>query len=530
MEIVTAAEIQAMDRATIHEFGLPGRVLMENAARGAVRGWIQFFGDPAHRRIGVLAGRGNNGGDGFVMARYLAQKGAEVTVFLLAAADQIAGDAAANLALLAPLGVPVIPVGDATAFNAQHDLLQRQDVWIDAIFGTGLNAEVRGVYGHAIDFLNTGSAPVFAVDIPSGLSADTGQVLGRAIRAAATATFGFAKVGHLLYPGAALTGRLFVVDIGIPPRIARRIGAAQQMVSAAEAADCLIQPPADAHKGTCGHVLAVAGATGKTGAAMMTATAAMRAGAGLVTLGLPASLCPVAASRLLEVMTAPLAESQPGVLGASALTAIEKLYPGKTCLAIGPGIGTAEATARLVRSVLRACPVPMVIDADGLNILSEAPQILDEVQAPVVLTPHPGEMARLMASTTAAIQADRPTAARTLAARHGVCVVLKGARTVIAAPEGKVWINPGGNAGMASGGMGDVLTGIIAGLLAQGHAPEVAARLGVFVHGAAADRLALRRGPRGYLAGEVMETLPEVFADLVNAPDRFEAPYVEVGI
>jgi ADP-dependent NAD(P)H-hydrate dehydratase / NAD(P)H-hydrate epimerase len=530
MDIVTASEIQAMDRATILEFGIPGRVLMENAGRGAVRSFIDVFGDLSGRRIGVAAGRGNNGGDGFVMARYLAQRGLDVTVFLLADRQMVGGDAAANLALLDPLGVPVVEVPGAEAFEAKQGLFQHQHVWIDAIFGTGLNAEVRGFYGQVIDFINASRRPVFAVDIPSGLSADSGQILGRAVRADATATFAYAKVGHLIYPGAAFTGRLFVVDIGIPPRIARRIGAAQHLLTAAEVRETLAPRPADAHKGTCGHLLVIAGGTGKTGAAVMTATAAMRAGTGLVTLGLPASLAPSVGSRLLEVMSAPLAESQPGVLGAAALTAVAHLYSGKACLAIGPGLGTAEATARLVRAVVRGCPAPMVIDADALNILAETPQVLDEVRSPLILTPHPGEMARLLGSTTAAVQADRLTAARTLAIRYGICVVLKGARTVVAAPEGTVWINPGGNSGMASGGMGDVLTGIIAGLAAQGHGPEAAARLGVFLHAAAADRLAQRRGPRGFLAGEVMELLPAVFADLADGRDSFPLPLVEVGI
>jgi len=482
------------------------------------------------RRIGVAAGRGNNGGDGFVMARYLAQRRLDVTVFLLADRKLVSGDAAANLALLEPLGVPVVEVPDAEAFEARQGLFQQQHVWIDAIFGTGLNAEVRGFYGQVIDFINASGRPVFAVDIPSGLSADTGQVLGRAVRAEATATFAFAKVGHLLYPGAVLTGRLFVVDIGIPPRIARRVGPAQHLLTAADVRGSLAPRPADAHKGTCGHLLVIAGGTGKTGAAVMSATAAMRAGAGLVTLGVPASLAPAVESRLLEVMTAPLAESQPGTLGAAALTAVEHLYPGKDCLAIGPGIGTAEATARLVRAVVRGCPAPVVIDADALNVLAETPQVFDEVRSPLILTPHPGEMARLLGSTTAAVQADRPAAARTLAVRYGLCVVLKGARTVVAAPEGTVWINPGGNPGMASGGMGDVLTGIIAGLAAQGYKPETAARLGVFLHAEAADRLARQRGPRGFLAGDVMDGLPEVFADLLSGGGGFALPLEEVGV
>ena len=272
----------------------------------------------------------------------------------------------------------------------------------------------------------------------------------------------------------------------------------------------------------------MAGAAGKIGAAVMTAAAAMRAGAGLVTLAMPATLVTVAAGQLMEVMTAPLAEAEPGVLDISALPALEHLYAGKRCLALGPGIGTAEGTARLVEEIVRGCPLPMVIDADGLNILARSPEILAQAQAPVILTPHPGEMARLLAVTTDVVQADRVTAARTLAARHDAWVVLKGAGTITAAPDGRVWINSSGNPGMASGGMGDVLTGLIAGLEVQQMGPDTAARLGVFLHGAAADRLAARRGPQGYLAGEVMQAVPEILRDLVAAPESFPAPVEEI--
>ena len=256
----------------------------------------------------------------------------------------------------------------------------------------------------------------------------------------------------------------------------------------------------------------------------MTATAAMRSGAGLVTLAVPAAVLPVAAGMVPEVMTAPLADSESGALDMAALPAVESLYAGKRCLALGPGIGTAEGTARLVRAIVQGCPLPMVIDADALNILASTPEVWSKARGPRILTPHPGEMARLMSASVAAIQSDRLGTARALAQRHGVWVVLKGAGTVIAAPDGQVWINASGNPGMASGGMGDVLTGLIAGLIAQQLAPEAASRLGVFIHGAAADRLATRRGPYGYLATEVLRTVPEILRDLTAAPDTFRLP------
>ncbi len=528
MQLVSAAQMQAMDRATIQDFGLPGRLLMENAGRGAVQAMLTAWGEPAAKPIGVAAGRGNNGGDGFVIARCLAQRGHSVTVFLLSSRDRVGGDAAANLALLDPLGIPVIEVPDAAAFDRCEAEMRRPRIWIDAIFGTGLNAEVRGVQARMIDLINAQGRPVLAVDIASGLDADTGQVLGRAVRADLTATFAFAKIGHKVHPGAALTGRLFVVDIGIPSQIAAGVAAPQQLIDAALASADLPRRAPDAHKGTTGHLLVVAGSTGKAGAAAMTATAAMHSGAGLVTLAVPAALLQVAAGLVLEAMTAPLAGNASGALEMAALPALERLYAGKRCLALGPGIGTAETTADLVRAVVKDCPLPMVIDADAINILAQTPELLSSARSPLILTPHPGEMARLMAVTTAEIQADRIGAARRLAGHHGIWVVLKGAATVIAGPGGQVWINSSGNPGMASGGMGDVLAGLIAGLIVQRLAPEAAARLGVFVHGAAADRLAARRGPQGYLAAQVMQTVPEIFRDLAQAPETFGAPAQKV--
>lgn len=528
MELVTAAEMRTMDKETIEAFGIPGRILMENAGRGAVEGLLRVLGDLRGVAVGVAAGRGNNGGDGFVMARYLAQLGARVTVFLLAARSRVAGDARTNLDLLDPLGVPVVELLDAAALQRRRRRLQGPAVWIDAILGTGLNAPVRGHLARMIAFLNSSGRPVFAVDIPSGLHADTGQVLGDAVHARATATFALAKIGHQVEPGASLTGRLFVVDIGIPSHIVRRTRPRQHLVCGPELHRCLRPRPAGAHKGTTGHLLVVAGATGKTGAAVMTATAAMRIGAGLVTLGVPASLVASTSAQLREVMTAPLGESEPGVLGRPAGPTLQRLWAGKRCLALGPGIGTAEETGRLVQDIVRRCPVPLVIDADGLNLLAGEPAPLAQARAPVVLTPHPGEMARLLDVATAEVQADRLGAARTLAARFRVHVVLKGARTVTAAPDATAWINPTGNAGMAAGGMGDVLTGIIAGLVTQGYPPDLAARLGVFVHGAAADRLAAGRGPIGYLAGEVADTVPALLCDLAADPGIVALPVTRV--
>jgi NAD(P)H-hydrate epimerase len=521
MYVVTASEMRRMDEATITEFGLPGRVLMENAGRGAVRLLLRRFPALSSLRIGVLAGRGNNGGDGFVIARYLVQRGLAVTPYLFARREEVRGDAAANLTLLESLGVPVIEVPDTDRFGEALAHLQCQDLWVDALLGTGLTSQVRPFYHEVIDFINDTKKPVLAVDIPSGLSSDTARPCGTAIRARATATFGFPKLGHVLYPGAAYTADLEIIDIGIPPHIARAVAPLHRLLDGETVRGLLPDRRADTHKGQTGHLLVIAGSPGKTGAAAMSAESALRSGAGLVTLGVAESLNPIMEAKVTEAMTCPLPESFPGVLGEGAEAPVLTLLKGKQCLAIGPGIGTAEGTARLVRQLLPRVTVPMVIDADGLNCLAESTGILDRCTAPVVITPHPGEMARLTGTTSAEIQSDRPGYARKFAVSHGVHVVLKGARTVVAFPDGQVFINPTGNAGMAAGGMGDVLTGIIAGLICQGASAAEAALAGVYLHGAAADTLADTVGSVGFLAGEVARAIPGQLAACRrgNAPD-----------
>lgn len=516
MYTVTASEMQEMDRRTIEDVGIPGMVLMENAGRGATRFFLEQFPDVKNRQVGVIAGRGNNGGDGYVMARYLKQKGVSVKVYLLASARRVQGDAAANLKFLKPLDIPLIELSGDAAFSKHKSEMARLDVWIDAILGIGLKSDVKGYFKTVIDFINGLDKPVFAVDIPSGLNSDTGQVCGACIRAKATATFAFAKTGHMIYPGTQYTGALNVVDIGIPLPIVEAIAPRQEVLTDNLIKSYLSHRAPDAHKGTTGHLLVVAGSPGKTGAAAMTSVAALRSGAGLVTLGIAESLNAVLESHILEAMTAPLPETQPGILGESAFDSVNNCMEGKKSVAFGPGLGQAEETISLVHKIVESSPIPLVIDADGLNNLAGNTQILKNARAPIVLTPHPGEMARLANTTTGAIQQDRIRCTRDFATAYNVHVVLKGAHTVIAHPDGQVFINPTGNAGMASGGMGDVLTGIIAGLITQGMSPQRACRVGVYLHGAAADSLAQNLGPYGYLAGDVMEAIPGAIKKIIS--------------
>ena len=516
MYLVTAAEMQQMDGETIRTFGIPGRVLMENAGRGATRVLFEKFPAVRDKRLAILAGRGNNGGDGFVVARYAAQQGVSVVVYLLAEADRVTGDARANLDLLPPLDVPVVEIPDAQHLADRKIAMAHHDIWVDAVFGTGLNSDIRGHYRDAIDLVNGFKRPVLAVDIPSGINADNGRICGSCLRADTTATFAFPKIGHAVFPGKQYTGNLEVIDIGIPPHIADAVAPRQRLTTAAAVSRSLVRRAPDAHKGDTGHLLVVAGSTGKTGAAVMACEAAMRTGAGLVSLGAPASLNAILETMLVEVMTVPLAETAAGNLSHEAGDQVAQQLPGKRCLAIGPGLGTDADTGRLVHRLLDGCNIPLVIDADGLNLIAGRTELFKKIKAPAVLTPHPGEMARLTGLSTSEVQRDRVGCARNFAAATGTIVVLKGAATVIAAPDGQVHVNPTGNPGMASGGMGDVLTGIIAGLITQGYAPEMSAVAGVYLHSAAADALASAGTPVGYLASELLDQVPEQLGRLLQ--------------
>ncbi|MGD9281890.1 MAG: NAD(P)H-hydrate dehydratase [Desulfobacterales bacterium] len=527
MILVTAGEIQEMDRQTIETHGIPGLELMESAGRGATDALLDQFAGSIKTGVAIICGKGNNGGDGFVMARYLADRHIDVTVYLLAKAANVKGDAAANLKRLAALEIPVIEIPDQDSFSKIKSNLSRFDLLVDAILGTGLTSDVRGFFKTVIDFindLNRDGMPVFAVDMPSGLNSDTGQPCGTCIRAQGTATFALAKIGHYTYPGADYTGKLKIIDIGIPGAVVDAVGPKQYLLSAEHIRDAFPQRSADTHKGRTGHLLVVAGSTGKTGAAAMTAVSAMRAGAGLVTLGIAESLNPIVETQVLEVMTTPLPECEYGILADIAIEDIKTLADGKNCLAIGPGIGQAAETRSLVEKIISQIDAPMVIDADGLNNIANRTQLLKKRNAPTVLTPHPGEMARLIETSPATVQQNRIACARDFAVNFGVHLVLKGAATVIAHPDGTAYVNPTGNPGMASGGMGDVLTGVLAGLITQGFAPKAAAHAAVYLHGAAADTLAQTVGPIGYLAGEVMNTIPKEIKKLLNNQIPQSAP------
>jgi ADP-dependent NAD(P)H-hydrate dehydratase / NAD(P)H-hydrate epimerase len=514
MFIVTAQEMAQLDQQTIEGIGIPGIVLMENAGRGAAAFFQEVLPDLLNRRITILAGSGNNAGDGFVLARLFSIKDADVRVICLRSPDRLKGDALTNFQIMEKLGIPVYTWDEQADFDQQWAWIEESDVIIDAILGTGLQSDVQGFYRTIIEAVNALGVPILAVDVPSGLDAGTGRVLGAAVHALATATFGLPKVGQVLSPGEDHVGRLGVVDIGIPPHLVGASGIQRWWLDEELVSGWLQPRDVDTHKGQAGHVAAWAGSPGKTGAAALLCQGAGRVGAGLVTLFVPASLNAILEGKLTEAMTVPLAETSEQCLGHTALAEMLSWLQGKQAFAMGPGISLHAETRELVKSLVLQCPCPMVLDADALTAMAGDFELFTEAKSPVILTPHPGEMARLINDSTRVVQERRLDIASEFSQLCGVTVVLKGHRTIIAAPDGRLAINSSGNSAMASGGMGDVLTGMIAGFLAQGFEPFQAACLGVYVHGAAADRCLGGVASRGLLASDLLPEIPRVIGTL----------------
>ena len=521
MIVTTAAEMRRIDALAIERFGMPADVLMERAGVGAAAALLARFPHVRKTGVVVLAGKGNNGGDGFVVARALKRRRVRCEVVLAAARADVRPPARSKLLAWERAGGKTTTI-TASDLGPLQRALGRAGCVVDALFGTGLTGTLTGLAAEVITLVNASGVPTVALDLPSGLDADRGVPLGVAVEAELTVAFAAPKIGTILYPGARHAGELVVVDIGIPEQAVAEVAPAAEAMLAADAAVLLCPRDPEAHKGTNGHVAVVAGGRGKTGAVVLASRAAARAGAGLVTAGVPASEQQAVAARLLEEMTTALPDDGEGGLGFPSAHAYAALLEGKQALVTGPGIGVSEARRALVAWFVLEAALPAVIDADALNCLalSPPPGAWGTAERPRILTPHPGEMARLAGIPTAEVQADRIAVARRFAAARGVIVILKGARTVIAEPDGRVAINCSGNPGLGSGGTGDVLAGILGGLLAQGYTPAVAARLGVFLHGFAADRVAARRGMIGLLASDVIEELPAATAALSTVAAR----------
>ena len=513
--LLGAGAMRALDRHTIVALGVPGELLMESAGRAVAEVVLAERGAQPGPVL-VVCGTGNNGGDGFVAARHLALLGVPVRVAAVGDAKALHGDAAANAKRLERLGVRIEGPRFRTAGVS---------VIVDALFGTGLERPVTGAAAAAIRRI-AGARPaarVVAVDLPSGLDADTGAVHGSAVAADVTVTLGLPKLGLALEPGRSLAGRIVVARIGIADQ-APGAAAAAELWRARAAARHLPERPAAGHKGSFGHVLVVAGSRGKAGAAALAAEGAARAGAGLVTVACPAGINEILQLKRTETMTAPVPDTAEGGLAASALGPILALARERDVVALGPGLGREAETQKLVRDVAARVAAPLVIDADGLFAFAAEVAALKARKGATILTPHPGEAARLLATTPAAINGDRVGAARRLAAAAASVVLLKGAATVIAGPDGRVAVNPTGGPVLGSGGTGDVLTGVVAALVGQGLAAFEAAALGAWLHGAAGDRLAARRGRSGVLAGELAAELPEAAEALRATRTAAEQP------
>jgi NAD(P)H-hydrate epimerase len=517
--VLTAAEMREADRRTIEEVGLPGAVLMENAGTAVARAVRERF--PAARRPLILCGRGNNGGDGFVVARRLLDLAP--TTLLLAARADLRGDAALHMGAYERSGGTVVEVADASAWAAQRPALEAADLIVDALLGTGLRQQPEGLLAQAIADVAThherAGTPVVCVDVPSGLPSDAGEVTWRTIVATLTVTFAAHKYGLVLPPAADRAGTVVVAEIGIPEPVLEASHPSLWLLERGDAAKAWPPRAPGAHKGTFGHVLVVAGSVGKSGAAVLSALGALRAGAGLVTVATCPGALPLVAQGRPELMTEPLAGSE--WVTADAAAHALALAEARDAVVIGPGLGQEPATRAFVRELVRRCPVPLVVDADGLNALAAstgAPAALDALRRPTatVVTPHPGEMGRLAGRSTDQVQRRRLETARAFAAETGAVAVLKGQRTLIADPTGKVAVNPTGNPGLATGGTGDVLAGMIGALLARGADGWTAATAGVFTHGHAADRAVERLGEEALLAGDLLDALPEALLDLTG--------------
>ena len=518
LPVLTAGEMRDIDRATIETLGIPGAVLMERAGLVVAHQAVALLNDQAshgkQKSVCILCGKGNNGGDGFVVARELHNHGYSVQTLVFAAKSSLQGDAHTNRLVAEKLGIGVTYQPTTRALSAT---LSNADLVVDALLGTGFTGPVRGPLATVIARVNAAGAPVLSIDVPSGLHADTGQTSGACVRATATVTIGAYKRGLLLHPGRELAGAVTVADIGIPPSIfaahpAGRHPAGCHLPEADDIRALLPSLRPTLHKSAAGKLLVIAGSRGLTGAAALTALASLRIGAGLTVLGAPESCIDSLAAKLTEVMMLPLPETTDGALSTEARSAILERVTWADAVAIGPGLGRSESTQALVRDLSGVIRRPLIVDADALFALF--PEKKRHMRASVILTPHEGEFSRMTGVGTADIQADRIGAAQSAARSLGVTMVLKGAPTIVARADGGVTMNPTGNPGLATAGSGDVLTGVIAGLAAQGLDPAAAALAGVWLHGRAGDLAAAEKGPRGMIAGDVLERLPEALQEV----------------
>jgi NAD(P)H-hydrate epimerase len=511
MHILTSAAMREADRRTIREVGIPASILMESAGRAVVRTMVERIEDLASRSVVVVCGKGGNGGDGLVVLRTLANLGYDARAVVLAPFENLSPEALDNLQAALKLGLVVESAPTAESWGDVLAHLAGADVVVDAIFGTGLIESLRAFPRQVIEDLNSLDAIRVALDVPSGLSSDTGAVPGVAFDADLTVALAAPKVCHFLPPASGLCGDVVVVEIGIPPRFLE--GDEPRLETIDPSMLSLPYRKPASHKGTYGHLLIVAGSRGKTGAAVMAARAALRSGVGLVTVASAESAIAMMAPQIPEAMWEALPETDSGAISKKAEARLRELLRDRQALALGPGLGTEDETVSLVLDLVAASEIPTVIDADGLNALARDPGRIPDGRL-FALTPHPGEAGRLLGSTAAEIESDRLVSVRELARKTRAHVLLKGHRTLVSDPRGNVLVNLTGNPGMATGGTGDVLTGILGALLAQGIDIEEALPLGVHVHGFAGDLAAGEVGETSLVATDLIQKLPAAFRSL----------------
>jgi hydroxyethylthiazole kinase-like uncharacterized protein yjeF len=514
MRVLNAAQMRDADRQTIEEIGIPSMVLMENAGRQVVAALEAAYDELSDRHVAVLSGPGNNGGDGFVVARTLHQRGVEVSVFVIGQLAAVKGDARLNVEILGRMGLNVVEVADEQAWELHFSEISKCDLIVDAIFGTGLKSPLGGMLETVAADVNASGIPVTAIDLPTGLSADHAEPIGDCIRAAMTVTLAAPKLPLVLPPGEARAGNIVVADIGIPPEVIENLAGPRLELLTRDAMRQVIHPrESDSHKGDYGHVLLVGGSRGKTGAAHLAAIAALRSGAGLVSVATPRSSQPIIAAMAPEYMTVALDESPEGQVALGGVERILELE--QDVIAVGPGLGTGPEVTAFVHELVERSESPLVLDADALNAMASDPDRLQGTGSrSIVVTPHPGEMARLANTSVDDVQANRLDVARDFAVAHQIYVVLKGYRTLIATPDAKVFINPLGNPGMATGGTGDVLTGVLAAWLAQLLDAEAACKIAVYLHALAGDLAEADEGEVAMTAGDLAAHLGDAVLEL----------------
>ncbi len=498
MKVVTAEEIALIDKLTIENYGIPSMVLMERAALSVVKHIIEL----KPKNLIILAGPGNNGGDGIAVGRILKNEGYKIKIFQPFPEDKLSEDCKKQIYIAEKFGLKVF------ARYPTEIELAHTDVLIDAIFGTGLKKKIEGDLAKLIEYLNSLNKTVVAVDLPSGVSSDSGEILGCAVKAKITVTFGIPKRGHFLYPARDYVGSLYIEDIGFPKELIESESLKVSLITKEIATSLLPLRPSYSHKGTYGHLLVIAGSVGKTGAALLCGKSALRAGSGLVTIAVPAALKVVFQAKVLEEMILAL-PCNTKTISKDAIKPLEEFIRERAdVIAFGPGVGINEDTLEILKFLLTSCNVPLVIDADGITLLSTDENLLRKAKTKTVITPHPGELSRLIKMPVKEIEAQRIEIAQKVAKVFNCTVVLKGVPTVVANEDGKTFINTTGNPGMATGGSGDVLTGIIASLIGQKLDPFYASVLGVYLHGLSGDLAALNKGYHGIIAFDLIEYLP----------------------